>query len=49
MIFKTPIWEPKGTHFRPYNLSTLVSFYIGRAIRGFFRFILGEKTEKDRK
>lgn len=45
-LFKTPIWEPKGTHFRPYNLSTLISFYLGRALRGFFRFMFGGKSGK---
>lgn len=46
MIFKTPIWEPKGTRFRPYNLSTLISFYIGRVVGRFFRFIFGKKADK---
>lgn len=25
-----PIWEPEGTKFRPYNISTLIAFYIGK-------------------
>ena len=25
-----PIWEPEGTNFRPYNISTLIAFYIGK-------------------
>ena len=25
-----PIWEPKGTKFRPYSITTLIFFYIGR-------------------
>lgn len=46
MFFKTPIWEPKGTRFRPYNFATLIFFYIGRLIGGLFRFILGKKSAK---
>lgn len=46
MFIKTPIWEPKGTRFRPYNFSTLIFFYIGRAVGGFFRFIFGKKADK---
>ena len=30
MLAKPPIWEPKETNFRPYNLPTLITFYIGR-------------------
>jgi hypothetical protein len=30
MLTKPPIWEPEGTRYRPYNLSTLIFFYIGR-------------------
>lgn len=37
MIFKTPIWEPEGTKFRPYNLATLIAFYIGRFFERLFR------------
>jgi hypothetical protein len=25
-----PIWEPQGTKFRPYSITTLIFFYIGR-------------------
>jgi hypothetical protein len=24
-----PIWEPQGTKFRPYSITTLIFFYIG--------------------
>lgn len=37
VIFKTPIWEPEGTKFRPYNLATLIAFYIGRFFGRLFR------------
>jgi hypothetical protein len=37
MIFKTPIWEPEKTKFRPYNLATLIAFYIGRFVGRLFR------------
>jgi len=46
MFIKTPIWEPKGTRFRPYNLATLIFFYIGRGVGRFFRFILGKKSKE---
>ena len=32
MLLRPPIWEPEGTKFRPYNLSTLLSFYLGKWI-----------------
>jgi len=25
-----PIWEPQRTRFRPYSITTLIFFYIGR-------------------
>ena len=25
-----PIWEPQGTKFRPYSITTLIFFYIGK-------------------
>lgn len=37
MLVKPPIWEPKGTNFRPYNLSTLIAFYIARFVGGIFK------------
>src|SRR5579864_4907342 len=40
MLVRPPIWEPRGTRFRPYNLSTLIFFYIGRAFGTLFRCIL---------
>ena len=27
---RPPIWEPGGTRFRPYSLSTLIFFYLGK-------------------
>jgi hypothetical protein len=34
-----PIWEPKGTKFRPYSIATLVFFYIGK----FFGRLFGRR------
>jgi hypothetical protein len=25
-----PIWEPKGSSFRPYSITTLIFFYLGK-------------------
>lgn len=41
MIVKPPIWEPKGTSFRPYDLSTLISFYVGRFLARMFKGLFG--------
>lgn len=30
MWLQPPIWEPKGTRFRPYSVTTLIFFYVGR-------------------
>jgi hypothetical protein len=46
MLTKPPIWEPEGTRFRPYNISTLISFFVGRTIGRFFRFIFGKPSNK---
>lgn len=27
---RVPIWEPQGTKFRPYSITTLIFFYIGK-------------------
>jgi hypothetical protein len=27
---QSPIWEPQGTKFRPYSVSTLLFFYLGK-------------------
>ena len=32
MLLRPPIWEPEGTKFRPYSLSTLFCFCLGRWI-----------------
>jgi len=32
-----PIWEPEGTKFRPYNISTLIAFYIGKVFGTAFK------------
>jgi hypothetical protein len=32
-----PIWEPQGTKFRPYSITTLIFFYIGRFFGRLFR------------
>jgi len=46
MLTKPPIWEPDGTRFRPYNISTLIFFFVGRTIGRIFRFILGKKSNE---
>jgi hypothetical protein len=32
-----PIWEPQGTKFRPYSITTLIFFYIGKFFGGLFK------------
>jgi hypothetical protein len=32
-----PIWEPQGTKFRPYSITTLIFFYIGKFFGRLFR------------
>ena len=32
-----PIWEPQGTKFRRYSITTLIFFYIGKFFGGLFR------------
>lgn len=39
MFLKPPIWEPEGTRFRPYNLATLIFFFIGRGLGRLFRWL----------
>ena len=39
MWSQPPIWEPRGTKFRPYNITTLIFFYIGR----FFGRLFGRR------
>jgi hypothetical protein len=34
-----PIWEPQGTKFRLYSITTLIFFYIGR----FFGRLFGRR------
>jgi hypothetical protein len=50
MLIKSPIWEPKGTKFRPYNLSTLIAFYVGRLFGSMFRRLCrkGDKRQMTR-
>jgi hypothetical protein len=43
MFLRPPIWEPKGTRFRPYNLATLIFFYIGRFFGSIFKKLFGAK------
>jgi hypothetical protein len=31
-----PIWEPPGTKCRPYSITTLIFFYIGKFFGGLF-------------
>jgi hypothetical protein len=33
------IWEPQGTKFRPYSITTLIFFYIGK----FFGCLFGRR------
>jgi hypothetical protein len=35
-----PIWEPKDSDFRPYSITTLIFFYIGR----FFGRLFGRRS-----
>jgi hypothetical protein len=32
-----PIYEPKDSEFRPYNITTLIAFFIGKCFRRLFR------------
>jgi hypothetical protein len=32
-----PIWEPKDSHFRPYSITTLIFFYLGKLFGCLFR------------
>lgn len=41
MFVRSTIWEPKNTNFRPYNISTLITFYLARLVGGIFRKIAG--------
>ena len=34
---QSPIWEPKGTKFRPYSITTLFVFYVGKFFGKLFR------------
>jgi len=36
---RPPIWEPKGTKFRPYSITTLIFFYVGK----FFGRLFGRR------
>jgi hypothetical protein len=37
MFTKPPIWEPEGSNFRPYNLATLIAFYLDAKRTTFLR------------
>jgi len=32
-----PIWEPKDSRFRPYSITTLIFFYLGKLFGRLFR------------
>ena len=32
-----PIYEPKDSRFRPWNISTLIAFFVGRSFGRLFR------------
>jgi len=34
---RPPIWEPEGTRFRPYSITTLISFLVGKVFGRLFR------------
>jgi hypothetical protein len=34
---RPPIWEPEGSRFRPYSITTLIFFYIGKFFGRLFR------------
>jgi hypothetical protein len=38
-MWRPPIWEPQGTKFRPYSITTLILFYIGK----FFGRLFGHR------
>ena len=35
--YRGPIYEPKDSRFRPWNISTLIAFFIGRFFGRLFR------------
>jgi len=35
--FRGPIYEPKDSNFRPWSLTTLVAFVLGRMLGRWFR------------
>jgi hypothetical protein len=35
--YRGPIYEPKDSRFRPWNISTLIAFFVGRFIGRLFR------------
>jgi hypothetical protein len=37
VFYKGPIYEPKDSNFRPWNLSTLLGFLFGRFLGRMFR------------
>lgn len=41
MNLNTPIYEPKDSNFRPYNISTLIAFVVGRGLGRLFKRLFG--------
>ena len=37
IFYRGPIYEPKDSRFRPWNISTLLGFLIGRTLGRMFR------------
>lgn len=37
MCTQGPIWEPKDSRFRPYSITTLIFFYVGKLFGRLFR------------
>jgi hypothetical protein len=35
--YRGPIYEPKDSRFRPWNISTLIGFFVGRFFGSLFR------------
>jgi hypothetical protein len=48
MWTRVPIWEPAGTRFRPYSVTTLIFFYIGKFFRRLFGGTPVDKRSKEK-
>ena len=47
--YRGPIYEPTDSHFRPWNLTSLIAFFIGRFFGRLFRTRRRDHVvEKDR-